>query len=155
MKREPRITLPMKKPANVGKVEPPWWTWIWYFLGTLLVLWVWQELGNQVEFRTIPYSEFRTYLKEGIVTEAVVRQNEVDGRIVPKQETSKPGESATPSPSLGTPASPSPPTSASPSPGKEPFYFRTERLEDPGLVNELQAAGVQYSAARPGVISQF
>jgi cell division protease FtsH len=155
MKREPRITLPMKKPANVGKVEPPWWTWIWYFLGTLLVLWVWQELGNQVEFRTIPYSEFRTYLQEGIVTEAVVRQNEIDGRIVPKQETSKPGESATPSPSLGTPASPSPATSASPSPGKEPFYFRTERLEDPGLVNELQAAGVQYSAARPGVISQF
>jgi cell division protease FtsH len=155
MKREPRITLPMKKPANVGKVEPPWWTWIWYFLGTLLVLWVWQELGNQVEFRTIPYSEFRTYLKEGIVTEAVVRQNEIDGRIVPKQETSKPGESASPSPSLGASASPSPATSASPSPGKEPFYFRTERLEDPGLVNELQAAGVQYSAARPGVISQF
>jgi cell division protease FtsH len=155
MKREPRITLPMKKPANVGKVEPPWWTWIWYFLGTLLVLWVWQELGNQVEFRTIPYSEFRTYLKEGIVTEAVVRQNEIDGRIVPKQETSKPGESASPSPSLGASASPSPATSASPSLGKEPFYFRTERLEDPGLVNELQAAGVQYSAARPGVISQF
>jgi cell division protease FtsH len=155
MKREPRITLPMKKPANVGKVEPPWWTWIWYFLGTLLVLWVWQELGNQVEFRTIPYSEFRTYLHEGIVTEAVVRQNEIDGRIVPKQETSKPGESASPSPSLGASASPSPATSASPSPGKEPFYFRTERLEDPGLVNELQAAGVQYSAARPGVISQF
>jgi cell division protease FtsH len=155
MKREPRITLPIKKPANVGKVEPPWWTWIWYFLGTLLVLWVWQELGNQVEFRTIPYSEFKTYLKEGIVTEAVVRQNEIDGRIIPKQETSKPGESATPSPSLGASASPSPATSASPSPGKEPFYFRTERLEDPGLVNELQAAGVQYSAARPGVISQF
>jgi cell division protease FtsH len=155
MKREPRITLPIKKPANVGKVEPPWWTWIWYFLGTLLVLWVWQELGNQVEFRTIPYSEFKTYLKEGIVTEAVVRQDEIDGRIVPKQETSKPGESATPSPTPGASASPSPATSASPSSGKEPFYFRTERLEDPGLVNELQAAGVQYSAARPGVISQF
>ncbi|HYY31060.1 MAG TPA: ATP-dependent zinc metalloprotease FtsH [Chthoniobacterales bacterium] len=156
MKREPRITLPMKKPAKVDKIEPPWRRWIWYFLGTLLVLWVWQELGNQVEFRTIPYSEFKTYLKEGIVTEAVVRQNEIDGRIVPKPEPqTEHRESATPSPSPGASASPSPATSASPSPGKEPFYFRTERLEDPGLVNELQAAGVQYAAARPGVISQF
>jgi cell division protease FtsH len=156
MKREPRITLPMKKPAKVDKVEPPWRRWIWYFLGTLLVLWVWQELGNQVEFRTIPYSEFKTYLKEGIVTEAVVRQNEIDGRIVPKQEPQgKPAESPTPAATPAGPVSPSPATPASPSPGKEPFYFRTERLEDPGLVNELQAAGVQYAAARPGVISQF
>jgi cell division protease FtsH len=152
MKREPRITLPMKKPAKVDQSEPPWRRWIWYFLGTLLVLWVWQELGNKVEFRTIPYSEFKTYLKKGFVTEAVVRENEIDGRIVPKPENppqGKPAESPSPAPSPG--ASPA----ASPSPGNEPFYFRTERVEDPGLVNEMQAAGVQYAAARPGVISQF
>ena len=70
------------------------------FFGTLLVLWVWQELGNQVEFRTIPYSEFRTYLAQGIVAEAVVKQDEIDGRIVPKKEAEtkeKPTESASPS----------------------------------------------------------
>ena len=65
MKREPRITLPIKKPAKVDKLEPQWRLWIWYFLVTLLVLWVWQELGNQVEYRTIPYSEFKTYLAQG------------------------------------------------------------------------------------------
>jgi len=123
-------------------------------LGSLLVLWVWQELGNQVEFRTIPYSEFRTYLKQGYVAEAVVRQNEIDGRIVPKPATeSKEKPSANASPASSGSASPAP--SGSPSAGTEPFFFRTERVEDPGLVNDLQAAGVQYAAARPGVITQF
>src|SRR5580704_7410814 len=150
MKREPRITLPIKKPAKVDKLEPLWRLWIWYFLMTLLVLWVWQELGNQVEYRTIPYSEFKAYLAKGEVAEAVVKQNEIDGRIVPKPESetkTRPAES----PASG--ASPGP--TLTPAAEKKPFFFRTERIEDPGLVNELQAAGVQYGAARPGVISQF
>jgi cell division protease FtsH len=148
MKREPRITLPIKKPAKVDKLEPQWRLWIWYFLLTLLVLWAWQELGNQVEYRTIPYSEFKGYLAKGAVAEALVKQNEIDGRIVPKPEQeakNKPGEIPAPS------ASPA----QSPAAEAKPFYFRTERIEDPGLVNELQAAGVQYGAARPGVLSQF
>src|ERR1700730_15648640 len=150
MKREPRITLPIKTTAKVDKLEPQWRLWIWYFLVTLLVLWVWQELANQVEYRTIPYSEFRAYLAKGEVAEALVKQNEIDGRIVPKPESetkAKPTESP-------APASSSSPTQ-SPPPEAKPFFFRTERIEDPGLVNELQAAGVKYGAARPGVISQF
>ncbi len=154
MKREPKITLPIKKPAKVDKLEPQWRLWIWYFLVTLLVLWVWQELGNQVEYRTIPYSEFKTYLAQGAIAEAVVKQNEIDGRVVPKPEhetKEKPPEKATATPS----PAPSPGATQSPPAETKPFFFRTERIEDPGLVNELQAAGVQYAAARPGVISQF
>jgi cell division protease FtsH len=156
MKREPRITLPIKKPAKVDKLEPQWRLWIWYFLVTLLVLWVWQELGNQVEYRTIPYSEFKTYLAQAAVAEAVVKQNEIDGRIVPKAEKETKNKSpenptVTPSPAPTT----SPEATHSPPAETKPFFFRTERIEDPGLVNELQAAGVQYGAARPGVISQF
>ena len=158
MKREPRITLPVKKSAKVDKLEPQWRPWLWYFLGTLLVLWVWQELWNQVEFRTIPYSEFRTYLREGIVAEAVVKQDEINGRIVPKKEAESKGkltENASPAASPSATGSPAQAPSGSPAAGKEPFFFRTERIEDPSLVNDLQAAGVQYAAARPGVISQF
>jgi cell division protease FtsH len=150
MKREPRITLPIKKPAKVDKLEPQWRLWIWYFLMTLLVLWAWQELGNQVEYRTIPYSEFRTYLAQGAVAEALVKQNEIDGQIVPKpdhQAKGKPGESPTPAPTVEA--------KQTPAAEAKPFFFRTERIEDPGLVNELQAAGVKFAAARPGVISQF
>jgi cell division protease FtsH len=152
MKREPRITLPLKKPAKVDKLEPQWRLWLWYFLMTLLVLWVWQELGNQVEHRTIPYSEFRTYLAQGAVTEAIVKQNEIDGRIVPKPDQEVKNKAAeTPSPV----PTPSPGTTPTPPPEAKPFYFRTERIEDPELVSELQAAGVKYGAVRPGFISQF
>jgi cell division protease FtsH len=150
MKREPRITLPIKKPAKVDKLEPQWRLWIWYFLMTLLVLWAWQELGNQVEYRTIPYSEFRNYLAQGAVAEALVKQNEIDGQIVPKpghEAKGKPSESPAPAPSVEP--------KQTPAAEAKPFFFRTERIEDPGLVNELQAAGVKFGAARPGVISQF
>jgi cell division protease FtsH len=150
MKREPRITLPIKKPAKVDKLEPQWRLWIWYFLLTMLVLWVWQELGNQVEYRTIPYSEFRNYLAQSAVAEAVVKQDEIDGRIVPKPEHETTNKS-TPSPSSAA----SPGATQSPAAETKPFFFRTERIEDPGLVNDLQAAGVKYAATRPGVISQF
>ena len=37
----------------------------------------------------------------------------------------------------------------------EPFFFRTVRVEDPDLVKELQAAGVEYSGTRPSALSQF
>ena len=89
MKREPRITLPIKKPTKVDKLEPQWRFWIWYFLLTLLFLWGWQELANQVQFRTIPYSQFKTYLTQHEVTEAVVKQDEIDGSIVPRRRSTK------------------------------------------------------------------
>ena len=38
---------------------------------------------------------------------------------------------------------------------KEPFWFRTQRVEDPKLVEELQRAGIKFSGERPGVISQL
>ena len=145
MKREPRITLPIKKPAKVDKLEPQWRFWIWYFLLTLLVLWGWQELANQVQFRTIPYSQFKTYLAHHEVTEALVKQDEIDGRIVPREDhvpKNTPAEHASPTAS--------PETKQQQPAETKPFFFRTERIEDPGLVNELQAAGVQYGAARPG-----
>jgi hypothetical protein len=48
MKRKPRISLSMKKPGKVEKLERQWWFAIGYFLLTLLVMWVWQELFTPV-----------------------------------------------------------------------------------------------------------
>jgi cell division protease FtsH len=159
MKREPQINLPIKKPAKVDQPEPRWrWTFV-YFLLTMLILWGWQDLFYQLSVRTIPYSEFKTYLARHEVVAALVKENEIDGRIVPKNQTPEPSPTA--SPPTGNQKSESSPGAARNAEGQrspaqtQPFLFRTERVEDPDLVKELQAANVEYAAARPGVISQL
>ncbi|HYZ71436.1 MAG TPA: hypothetical protein VE641_00045, partial [Chthoniobacterales bacterium] len=72
MKKEPHITLPIKKPAKVDKQGPQWRFIIIYFLVTLFILWCWQEVFKQATLRTIPYSQFKHYLALHEVTEAVV-----------------------------------------------------------------------------------
>ena len=49
-----------KKP--VVKPRPPYGTWIWYLLMTLVMLWFWQEQLRSLAVRTIPYSEFKSCL---------------------------------------------------------------------------------------------
>jgi cell division protease FtsH len=150
MNRKPRINLPINKSAKVNKVGPQWQLAIWYLLVTLLVLWVWQELFITMQVRTIPYSEFKAYLGRHEVADAVVKQDEIDGRIVPRAENQ-------PKSALAEPGATAPPNKgAQQSPATTgPFFFRTVRVEDPDLVRELQAAGVEYGAARPGIISQL
>jgi cell division protease FtsH len=148
MKKEPRITLPIKKPAKVDKQGPQWRFFIIYFLVTLLITWGWQEFFTQASLRTIPYSQFKQYLAQHEVTEAVVKENEIDGRIVPKAHAAGNVSTAEPSPSAS-------PNAEVKKEETEPFFFRTERIEDPDLVKQLQAAGVQYAAARPGFMSQL
>jgi cell division protease FtsH len=112
--------------------------------------------------RTIPYSEFKTYLARHEVVAAVVKQDEIDGRIVPSASESK-SQTPAASPTISAnnenqKSSPSvaPNVEARRSPVEtQPFLFRTERVEDPDLVKELQAANVEYAAARPGIISQL
>ena len=148
MKKEPHITLPIRKPAKVDQQGPNWRFLIIYFVITLLITWGWQELFTQATLRNIPYSQFKHYLALHEVTNAVVKENEIDGRIVPKPQAAANAPSAEASPT----------TSPNQEKKKEetaPFYFRTERVEDPDLVKDLQAGGVEYAAARPGFMSQL
>ena len=146
-----------------GKFDPQIRLLIIYFVTTLMVLWVWQELVRQVAVVTIPYSEFKAYVSRHEVTEATIQQDEIVGRIVPHAPSA--AKAAEPStklaetqPSVKPTASPvaaaSPSPKATPAP-TNPFFFRTVRVEDPDLVNELQAAGVNFSGTRPSVLSQF
>src|SRR5881628_2344367 len=138
-KRTSKLRLP-------GKFDPQTRWVISYFLVTLLVLWGWQELFQQFAVRTIPYSQFKAHLARHEVVEAVVKQDEVVGRIVPlaARQTNAP-------PVLGAPG-----TNATELPfglrralaETKPFLFRSVRVEDPDLVKELQAAGVEYSGTR-------
>ena len=74
-----------------GKFDPQIRLLIIYFVTTLVVLWVWQELVRQVAVVTIPYSEFKAYVARHEVTEATIQQDEIVGRIVPR--SSSPNES--------------------------------------------------------------
>src|SRR6516165_10917266 len=102
MKPKPRISLPMKKPGKVDKLEPQWRFAIGYFLLTLLVMWVWQEVFTAAVVRTIPYSEFKKYLGRHEVPEAVVKQDQIDGRIVPRAESGPKSASAEPGAPVGS-----------------------------------------------------
>lgn len=137
-----------------GKFDPQIRLLIIYFVTTLVVLWVWQELVRQVAVVTIPYSEFKAYVSRHEVTEATIQQDEIVGRIVPRSSV----ETKAAEPSVNPPASPIPGVSPSPTSTPaptNPFFFRTVRVEDPDLVNELQAARVNFSGTRPSVLSQF
>jgi len=139
-----------------GKFDPQIRWLLVYFVATLVLLWVWQELFRQFAVQTIPYSEFKTYLSRHEVVEASIQQDEIVGRIEPRaaSETKVPPADAVPKAAGNNQAGASPgPQQADAE--KNPFFFRTVRVEDPDLVNELQAAGVQYSGTRPSALSQF
>jgi cell division protease FtsH len=165
MKREPQITLPIKKPAKVDQPKPRWRWSITYFLLMLMILWGWQDLFYQMSVRTIPYSQFKEYLARHEVAAVIVKQDEIDGRIVPSAASASkdqtPALNPTASPDNENQKSGTNPAAAPNSEGKrsptqtQPFLFRTERVEDPDLVKELQAAHVEFAAARPGIISQL
>ncbi len=145
-KRTPEIKFP-------GNFDPPLRALIIYFVTTLVVLWVWQEVFRQVAVVTIPYSEFKAYVARHEVTEATIQPDEIIGRIVPRASSDAKSPEAAEKPAAeATKVSPSPTQTPA---QKEPFFFRTVRVEDPDLVDELQAAGVNYSGTRPSVLSQI
>jgi cell division protease FtsH len=118
----------------------------------VLFLWFWQGALNQFAVRTIPYSQFKTYLANHEVTEASVKQDEIVGRIVPRAAAAT---NAVPAIITRPRSNSESGKTNSISAAKEPFRFQTVRLEDPELVKELQAAGVQYAGERLGFLSQF
>ena len=148
----------MKKPApkidlERGDKKPDWRSNIWPFFIMLVMLWVWQAAVSQLTVRTIPYSEFRAHLARHEVVDAVVRQNEIiwprscpRPRLTTNIAASAPAVAQTNIPAAGTNA---------PAAATAPFHFRTQRIEDPDLVRDLQASGAQYNGERPSVLSQF
>jgi len=122
-----------------GDKKPDWRFNFWPFVIMLVLLWGWQAMVSQVMVRTIPYSAFRAHLARHEVVDAVVRQNEILGRIVPK----------------AAPATNSTALTNTQAEATAPFQFRTQRIEDPDLVRDLQTSGAEYNGERPSFLSQF
>jgi cell division protease FtsH len=134
----------------------------------LILLWMWQEAFKQVTVRTIPYSEFKHALQDGLIVECDVRDDEIVGKLRPKAETEarKKGEG---SPLASSPAPTSTPAvtpekepapknngaAVTPTPTPQATDFRTVRIEDHDLVRDLMRANVPFKGVRPGFLSQF
>jgi cell division protease FtsH len=192
---------PKGKPG--GRSLPPQWrSIIWYIPMALFLLWIWQDMLTRMRVKTIPYSEFKQYLVADEVTQAEIKEDEIDGKIVPKppaaaatsqeqkpaappekEKGKEPEKAAEKSSAAKTPAKPpaekqkpAPPKTAEPASKAEPdappasttasesaetetpgapFLFRTIRVDDPKLVEELVAHHVEFVGTRPSILSTF
>ncbi|MCX8109467.1 MAG: ATP-dependent zinc metalloprotease FtsH [Verrucomicrobiae bacterium] len=147
-KSPPTIKLP-------GKFGPQARWLAWYVIATLIVLWAWQGIYQQLAVRTIPYSQFRAHLERREVVEAAIKQDEIVGRVVPVAARQSNVTAQVELRALPTNMAELPYGLRRAIAETKPFLFRTVRVEDPDLVKELQAAGVEYSGTRPSPLSQF
>lgn len=130
-------------PPSQRKLDrPDWFAVLWYLPFVLLLLWIWQSAITQMTVRTISYSEFKNYLHNGEVVQASIKEDAIDGKIQPKAETkAEPTTSAADEKKDSAPA--------------KLFLFRTIRVEDPKLAEELTAAGVKYEGVRPSILTNL
>ena len=134
---EPRSRAVKKEPKSEGRMPPVRPLAIWYVLLMIALLWLGQDMFRQAAQRTIPYSEFKASLARGEVSECAIDSDEITGKIA-----RKPGTTASPEARAGE------------RPGG-PFLFRTIRIEDSKLVEDLQKSGVEFSGVRPGNLIGF
>ena len=127
------------RPPTGPRQRPFWVLTVFYAGGALLLLTLWQGVLGDVERRTIPYSEFQQRLANGEVESCLVGEAEIKGRIVPRAD------------GPGVDAEPGEPDDGS----AEPFEFRTTRVDDPGLVEALAAAGIEFRGARANPLTQL
>jgi cell division protease FtsH len=102
---------------------------IWYLVGAFLLMLALQNLFFQEQALEIPYSDFKQFVKDGRVVEVTVSRDMIRGIMVPPDsllaEVRRPR-----SPSL---------FSISKRTDDSKISFKTVRVDDPELVNELEA----------------
>jgi cell division protease FtsH len=134
---------------------PKWTSPIWYVPLIVVLLWLWQSTLQQMSYRAITYSDFKTYLAKHEVVKCAVRDDEIQGEILSKNPPKPLKSDAAFHPGTTNLARTQTPDISASAGKPRPFLFRTVRVEDPKLVDELQAAGVQFRGERPGFLSQF
>jgi cell division protease FtsH len=151
-----------REPAPKRDLKPKGQKWaspLWYLPLMLILLWLWQSTLSQFSYKTIPYSEFKEHLGRHEVTQCVVREDDIQGQIKPAAPGTHSSESATnqlaAAPSTNANAPGARESKAANAAETKPFLFRTVRVEDPKLVDDLEAAGVKFRGERPGLMSQL
>jgi cell division protease FtsH len=105
---------------------------IGYFVVALLILFAVQSFFAAPRPETIGYSEFKALIKKRLVTNVALSDQTIRGEIRP--EGIKEAVSAERLKALGDEFKT----------GKKPLPFLTVRVEDPGLVDELEGTGIPF-----------
>ena len=150
-----------KKPPDGSR--PKWRFVAWYVFFGVMLLFLWQTSMGGPPFRQIAYSEFRKHLARREVVECDVNTEEIRGIIALKAASEatgqKPAEEDDETASSGSEQAPNlPKRDKAEDTGADEstrFQFRSIRVEDPKLVEDLQAAGVKYEGVRPSAFMQF
>jgi cell division protease FtsH len=122
----------------------------------LLLLWIWQGAFMQFSVKTIPYSELKTHLQRGEVLEVTLREDVVEGKIqLAKAPSGTNAASAAVVRTNQIQAKAKGARAKSKAGDQDFFFFRSVRVIDPKLVEELEAAKVKYVGVRPSLLTQF
>jgi cell division protease FtsH len=134
--RQPPPSPPQRRPEKPDGAGPraSWSGIAAYALLAISLVWLWQQGLSALAYQTLSYRDFKKHLAAGEVTQVSLGADEITGKLKPA-----PGEAAKP----GEPAKPS------------EVLFRTVRVEDPGLVPALEAAGVDYTGVRQSLLPQI
>ena len=69
--------------ARPSPIRPKLSPLFYYLLVIIGLFWFWQSVVSRSAFREISYCEFKKYLKEGAVTNAIVSPDSIEGQIKP------------------------------------------------------------------------
>ena len=143
-------------PDAQPKKKRPSWGFILTYAILMLAFWLlWQSTLNQQTFREISYSDFKTHVEQGEVVQCSIKDTEIEGKIQPQgNATAKPANIA-PGNQTTTAAQPPTPPEAPTKTSMEAFMFRTVRVDDPGLVHDLESKGVKFTGVKTSAIPQM
>ena len=164
---KPRGPNPPDPEDKMGHWPPPQWgPMIWYVVIMLGTLWFWQEASRQFTTHTIPYSQFKQMLAQGKVADVVVKDTEISGMATSNGVAASittdhsrargPAHSPTQTNAAFAGQAKTETKSANPTNNlPDAYMFRTVRVDDPQLVQDLEKAGVEFSGVRPGMVSEL
>ncbi len=120
-----------KPPTTPHERKPPFPTKLWPFLLLLGLIFVTQHWLSSPSVQQLPYSEFKTLLRQGYLQQVEIGKDRIHGLyLVPPEQN--PGGSVDDAGSL------------------RPMRFMTIRVDDPGLVHDLEAQQVPYTGQPEG-----
>ncbi|QDT12722.1 ATP-dependent zinc metalloprotease FtsH [Stieleria marina] len=148
----------MDKPDTQPPQKPQldWRSMLWFAMMAMVMLWLWQDIFNAASTRTIPYSQFKTYVAAKAITQCEIRDTEIIGtaKVAALSDKSEAGQSELTAEVNPKESEPKPKSDAK-SDQPETFQFRTIRIDDTNLVEELEAANVEFTGVRPSFLSGF